>query len=430
MAADEEPTATTTLKGDARMAGVLRRALWSGAGLSDSDDIEGLVYSKGASRYRVPDYEVREIVAGVLETATRYAPGRTTVAQRLAHAVLVRMEQRGGTPDDRTQNAVARSAPVKRILDRVWPQRTAEQVLYRLLSDPDIMREAAAGELSAEEQKDLRWSKPPRSAKSVRWSEADLVLLDELGELLESSPRRGHLVVDEAQDLSAMQVRALGRRCRTATVLGDLAQATTPYASTSWQAVLDQLGAGKSAEIVELTRGFRVPATIIEYAARLLPSLHTDLAKPVSLRRAVGALEVTASGGPKVSGDDVLRACSRLDDYSRHAGSIGIIAADAEIERIFDELGAEPLRSRLDEVGLSPGLLGRTENALEHFRLVCLPASLAKGLEFDSVVVVEPSQIVGAEPRGLNRLYVVLTRAVSALTVLHTRPLPVELSKP
>jgi DNA helicase IV len=210
-------------------------------------------------------------------------------------------------------------------------------------------------------------------------------------------------------------------------VLGDLAQATTPYASTSWQAVMEQLGA-KSAEVVELTRGFRVPATIIEYAARLLPSLQPDLAEPVSLRRAAGALEVTETGGPKVSADDVLSACSRLDDYSRHAGSIGIIAADAEIERLFDELSADPLRSRLDEVGLTPGLLGRTENALEHFRLVCLPATLAKGLEFDSVVAVEPAQIVGAEPRGLNRLYVVLTRAVSALTVLHTQPLPLELS--
>ncbi|MGH3489262.1 MAG: HelD family protein, partial [Actinopolymorphaceae bacterium] len=263
MAAEEESAATVTMKNDARMAAVLRRALWSGAGVDD--DVEALVYSSGANRFRVPDYQVREIVAGVLDNATRYATGRTTVAQRLAHAVLVRMEQRGGTPDDRTQNAVARSAPVKRILQRVWPQRTPEQVLHRLLSDPDFLADAAGDKLTAEEQKALLWPKPYRSVKSARWSEADLVLLDELGELLESAPRRGHLVVDEAQDLSAMQHRALGRRCRTATVLGDLAQATTPYASTSWHSVLEQLGAGESAELVELTRGFRVPATIIDY---------------------------------------------------------------------------------------------------------------------------------------------------------------------
>lgn len=426
MAADEESAETVTVKGDARMAVVLRRALWSGAGVGE--DMEALVYSKGASRFRVPDYEVREIASNVFVTATRYGAGRTTIAQRLAHAVLVRMEQRAGTPDDRTQNAVARSPQVKRILDRVWPKRTPEQVLYRLLSDADFLAAAAGDELTAEEQKALLWRKPYRSVKSARWSEADLVLLDELAELLESTPRRGHLVVDEAQDLSAMQLRALGRRCRTATALGDLAQATTPYASTSWQSVLDQLGAGESAELVELTRGFRVPAAIIDYAARLLPMLQPDLGQPVSLRSAAGALEVTAVDGDEVSAEHLLRACMRIDEQGGRAGSIGIIAADTEIERIFDQLCAEPFRSRLDGIGLTPSMLGRTEDALEHFRLVCVPASLVKGLEFDGVVAVEPARIVAAEPRGLNRLYVVLTRAVSALTVLHALPLPVELA--
>ncbi|MET9022638.1 ATP-binding domain-containing protein [Actinopolymorpha sp. NPDC004070] len=426
IAEGEEETVTVTVKGDARMAAVLRRALWSGVEVGD--EIEALVYSKGANRFRVPDYEVREIAAGVVETATRYAPGRTTLAQRLAHAVLLRMEQRGGTPDDRTQNAVARSAPVRKILNQVWPQRTPEQVLHRLLSDADFLAEAAGDDLTPEERKALLWRKPYRSVKSARWSEADLVLLDELGELLEREPRRGHLVVDEAQDLSAMQLRALGRRCRTATVLGDLAQATTPYASTSWQSVLAELGSGEASEIVELTRGFRVPAAIIEYAARLLPSLQPDLAKPVSLRRAAGGLEITATAGSAVAAEDVLHACLRIDEEGGRAGSIGVIAADGEIRRIFDHLRADPTRSALDKSGLTPAMLGDTENALEHFRLVCVPASLAKGLEFDGVVVVEPATIVDAEPRGLNRLYVALTRAVSALTVLHARPLPAELA--
>jgi len=428
MAAADDPPETLTVKGDARMATVLRRALWSGVGVGD--DVEALVYSKGASRFRVPDYEVREIAEGVIATATRYAAGRTTLAQRLAHAVLLRMERRGGTPDDRTQNAVARSTPVKRILNQIWPQRTPEQVLYRLLSDPDFLAETAGDLLTVDEQKALLWRKPYRSVKSARWTTADLVLLDELYELLETRPRRGHLVVDEAQDLSAMQLRMLGRRCRTATVLGDLAQATTPYAATSWQTVVEQLGAEDSAELVELTRGFRVPSAIIDFAARLLPALHPDLGKPVSLRRSAGSLEVTAVAGKAVQADDILQACLRLDEHGRSAGSIGIIAADADIERIFDELSADPVRSRLEQAGLVPGMLGRTENALEHFRLVCVPASLAKGLEFDGVVAVEPARIVEAEPRGLNRLYVVLTRAVSALTVLHARPLPAELADP
>ena len=77
---------------------------------------------------------------------------------------------------------------------------------------------------------------------------------------------------------------------------------------------------------------------------------------------------------------------------------------------------------------LRAALLGRDEDALESSRLVCVPASLAKGLEFDAVIVVEPGRIVAAEPRGLHRLYVVLTRAVSALHIVHAEPLPAELS--
>lgn len=147
----------------------------------------------------------------------------------------------------------------------------------------------------------------------------------------------------------------------------------------------------------------------------------------MSLRRAEGALAVMAVDGHEVTADHILQACLRIDEQGGRAGSIGIIAADTEIARVFDVLSAEPVRSRLDRAGLVPGMLGRTENALEHFRLVCVPASLAKGLEFDGVVAVEPAHIVDAEPRGLNRLYVVLTRAVSALTVLHALPLPAEL---
>jgi DNA helicase IV len=229
--------------------------------------------------------------------------------------------------------------------------------------------------------------------------------------------------------MSAMQLRALGRRCRTATVLGDLAQATTPHASKSWDAVLEHLGAGREAELVELTRGFRVPAAIIDYAARLLPLLQPDLAMPVSLRRAEGALRISAVPGAEVTADDIVRACLALDEEGGNTGSIGVIAADSQIVALFDDLCADGRRSVLLERGLDPGMLGRTDDVLEHFRLVCVPASLAKGLEFDSVITVEPSRIVDAEPRGLNRLYVVLTRAVSALTVLHADPLPSALAE-
>ena len=160
-----------------------------------------------------------------------------------------------------------------------------------------------------------------------------------------------------------------------------------------------------------LDRGFRVPAQIIEYAARLLPTIAPGLAAPTSVRRAPGALQITRTPADALP-DAVLQA-SR--DRLAEPGSVGVIAADSDIVSLHD---------RLHAAGLDPALLGRDELALEASRLVCVPASLAKGLEFDTVIVVEPNRIVAAEPRGLHRLYVVLTRAVSALHIVHAQPLP------
>ncbi|GAA4995116.1 AAA family ATPase [Actinopolymorpha pittospori] len=407
VAAAENPRAVA-IKGDARMAEVLLRALWSHVGTPT----EGVLYAKGSRRYRVPDYEVQEIVSS-LRGATRYAPGRNAVAQRIAHAVLVRMEQRGESPDDRVQNAVARSKPVKDLIEAIWPRVAPEQVLFRLLSDAEFLASSAGTDLSPQEQADLLWPKPYRSWKSAKWSEADAVLLDELADLIERrSGSLSHLVVDEAQDLSAMQLRALHRRCRSgsATVLGDLAQATTPWATGSWAELLDHLGV-PDARLAELDRGFRVPAQIIDFAGRLLPDIAPTLALPTGFREIPGALRITPTGE-----DDFLDAlASACQKALEGEGSVAVIAADAELTGI---------REGLLRAGLDSALLGATEHAMDSARLVCVPAMLAKGLEFDAVVVAEPARIVEAEPRGLHRLYVVLTRAVTSLHVVHSAPLP------
>ncbi|MER7503277.1 AAA family ATPase [Nonomuraea pusilla] len=400
-AAPEDP-AVAAVKGDARMAAVLERALWLHIVKPD----EGLVFTKGAYRYRVADHEVREIVASLRGT-TRYLPGRAALAQRLAHLVLVRMEQRGESPDDRVQDAVARSKPVKALVDKIWPKLTAEQVLFRLLSDAGFLASAARSGLSAEEQEMLLWPKPYRSWKSAKWSAADAALLDELRDLMERTPSLGHLVVDEAQDLSEMQLRALGRRCRngSATVLGDLAQGTTPWSTRSWQEVLRHLGQ-EEGEVTELTLGFRVPREILDFAARLLPDVAPGLAAPRSLRPGQGSLSVRPGGS-------VLQAA---EEALAREGSIGVITPDALVPRVSEELA-----------GLPHTVLG-PDSAEEEHRLLVVPATLAKGLEYDHVVVVEPADIVAAEPRGLARLYVVLTRAVTSLTVLHDKPLPEQLA--
>ncbi|WP_433479342.1 HelD family protein [Spirillospora sp. CA-142024] len=402
----EEPAAVAVLKGDARMADVLRRALW----LHVRKPEEGLVVTRGAMRYRLADHEVREIAAALRGT-TRYGSGRAAFAQRLAHQILVRMERRGEAPDDRVQDQVARSRPVKQVLDAVWPKVTAEQVLHRLLSDAGFLRSAAKGALDEDEQAAVLWARPARSHRSAKWTAADRALLDELNDLIERTTSLGHLVVDEAQDLSAMQLRALGRRCGTgsATVLGDIAQGTTAWSARSWKEVLTHLG--QDGEVTELTLGFRVPGTVLDFAARLLSHVAPGLERPRSLRPGTGALEVRRVPDLAAATAEAVRAALT------RPGSVGLIVPDAR---------ADAHAAALDAAGLEHEVLGPDSDGTG--RLLVVPATLAKGLEYDHVIVAEPAAIAAAEARGLARLYVVLTRAVSTLTVLHEDDLPAELA--
>ncbi|MFI0481167.1 HelD family protein [Actinomadura sp. 9N215] len=401
-----EPDPVAALKGEARMADVLRKALW----LHVRKPAEGLVFTRGSARYRLADHEVREIAAA-LRGATRYGSGRAAFAQRLAHQILVRMERRGEAPDDRVQDQVARSKPVKRIVEEVWPKLTAEQVLHRLLSDTDFLRKAARGVLDDDEQAAIRWAKPARSHRSATWTAADRALLDELTDLIERTASLGHLVVDEAQDLSAMQLRALGRRCGTgsATVLGDLAQGTTAWSARSWKDVLAHLG--QDGDVTELTLGFRVPGTVLDYAARLLPHVAPELERPRSLRPGPGALDVRRVPDPVAAAVDAVR------EALARPGSVGLIVPDA---------AADAHAAALRAADVDHALLGPDSDGAA--RLLVIPATLAKGLEYDHVIVAEPAAIAAAETRGLARLYVVLTRAVTSLTVLHRDDLPAELA--
>jgi DNA helicase IV len=211
------------------------------------------------------------------------------------------------------------------------------------------------------------------------------------------------VVVDEAQDLSPMQCRVLARRSEhgSVTLLGDLAQGTAPWAARDWAATLAHLGK-PGTTVVPLTIGFRVPEAVVALANRLLPALAVDVPAARSLRHD-GWLRVTPATDLTDSVVAEVRAALEYD------GSIGVIAADAAIPRLSAALRA---------AGVDGGA------AEDEERVTLLPAALAKGLEYDHVIVVEPAEIVAAEPRGLHRLYVVLTRAVSRLAIVHREPLP------
>jgi DNA helicase IV len=420
----EDDAAVATLKGDARLAEVLRRALWSHVAAPD----EGLLVPRGSRRWRVASHDVEEVVESLRRRGVRYGAARAMLPQSLAHRVLVAMELAGESPDDRVQDAVARSKPVKDHARATWPAVDPARLVWRLLSDADFLAEHADGLLDAGEQALLRWEKPPRTLAATSWSLADAVLVDEAVDLVERTPSVAHIVADEAQDLSPMMLRALARRSTTGslTVLGDLAQATTPWATRSWAEALTHLGK-PDAHIEQLTRGFRVPGEVIEYAARLLPHVAPDLEPPTSVRRSRGELRVVSAGSVAALVAEVLP----------REGSVGLLVPDALVGAVAGELAAAGVGFALLDDAPSPaagGEGGEDPSGTEfdqHLDLV--PASLAKGLEFDHVVLVEPAAVVAGEHdrvTGLRRLYVCLTRAVTSLAIHHVEPLPPELGEP
>ncbi|WP_274560099.1 HelD family protein [Streptomyces spiramyceticus] len=388
--AEDEPAAAV-VKHDARMAAVLRRALYGRV----SAPVESVAVPDGSYRWRIPLGELERIVAEVRAEAPPYAVGRERVRTRAVRALQLQAERRAGPPGNEWLRRMGRARAIGAFVDSVWPKVRAEEVVAGVLADPcDPL-------LTAAERRAIRWAAPPRSWKSAKWSAADLVLIDEVAGLIERPESYGHIVIDEAQDLSPMQCRAIARRVDfgSVTVLGDLAQGTTPWAARTWPELLAHLGKD-TAVVVPLTAGFRVPQAIVALANRLLGALDVDVPLGRSLR---GGGELTIREVPDV----VAATVDAVRVALGREGSVGVIADAGEVGALREALGV---------AGLA-----------EEARVSVVAAAMVKGLEYDHVVVVEPAAIVGAEGRGLHRLYVVLTRAVSRLVVLHRLPLPVEM---
>src|SRR5690606_33693940 len=240
-----------------------------------------------------------------------------------------------------------------RALEAVWPALRAPAVVRRLLTNRAALAAAAEGALTPGEQAALR-RRPARRLADEPWTAADLPLLDEAEAVITGPPRSyGHVVVDEAQDLSAMGLRALARRSRWAsmTVLGDLAQATAPAAQESWEAAIAHLGGPPSARRADLDLGYRVPAAIMDMANGLLAEAAPGVTPCRSVRPGGRPPDLVVVPGP---GDDGAVAAAVRDavaDLASAHASVGVVAPD-------------PLRPAVEEALAKAGEAAAAEGAV------------------------------------------------------------------
>jgi DNA helicase IV len=257
--------------------------------------------------------------------------------------------------------------------------------------------------------------------EDFRFSDGDVPLLDEARALLGPRPRDddqdwprtyGHIVADEAQDLSPMQLRMLARRSLggSMTVVGDIAQATGPWAPDSWSDVLHLLPSRRPPRLQELTIGYRTPGSIMSLAIRVLAVAAPGLQPPRAVREGDAPPQILRAG------DDGLAANVAQAVADERAlvgeGNVAVLATDSMLQE---------LDAALTAAGVDHGEAVRTGLDTQ---VTLVPVRLVKGLELDSVVVVEPARIVAEEPQGLRALYVALTRATRRLTIVHADELP------
>jgi DNA helicase IV len=318
---------------------------------------------------------------------------------------------------------ILRAPEVREALERMWPVLTPAELLHDLFGSAALLRLASAKVLSDEDQRSLL---RPRAehVDDVVWTQDDVPLLDEARALLGPPPRRarsdaddirtyGHVVVDEAQDLSPMQLRMITRRSLNGsmTVVGDIAQSTGAWAHADWDEVLQFLPDRRPSRRAELTVGYRIPAPNMELAARVLAVSSPELKPPQSVRQDGRPPHFVAVDDPSHLGEAVAAAV-RDEVEAVGNGNVAVIAPAS----LTDSLGYA-----LAIAGIEHGRA--IQQGLDH-QVTVVPVGLVKGLELDGTVVVEPAGIVDEEAQGLRALYVALTRATKRLTIVHARPLP------
>ncbi len=450
------PAPVARLKGDVRMAKVVARAVRT----RQRPLHEGIEVPYGALVLRLTAEESRRIVEGARRRPGTHNARRRLVEQSVAQVLADRARQTQqrlgvGTPavtafpgyEDPAEldedefdfedfsRKVRRVPELARALDRMWPRLSPHELLHDLYGAPPLIAAAANGVLTPEEQALLR---RPRSASfdEVAWSPADAALVDEARHLLgpraggadDALRKYGHIVVDEVQDLSPMQLRMLTRRslAGSMTVVGDIAQATAPWAPTSWADIVEHLPRRRPARTVELTVSYRTPAEVLAVAGRVLAVAAPELAPPKPVRRTgvePRMVRVNGASGPATADDLALAVATAAAEEmdAVRPGRVAVIAPESLRVALAEAL-AEAGTPVVDPRDMRRGGLSEP--------LVLLGADSTNGLEFDSVVVVEPALIAGETARGLRTLYVALTRPTQRLAVVSLTAPPAALTAP
>lgn len=391
------------LKGDPRMAQVVERAVW-GRVRSVEKPVAVRVLE---SDHRIPADVVNAVIADARKSPGAYLRLRDQFRSRFAAAAAAHLKARGGrfSSTEAQHTIVSDLATAQPTIEALWPAVSATEVVRELLSNRRLMARASEGILS-DDERDLLQRRRTKRLLDEPWTSADIALIDEAQtHLVRDQTRFGYVIVDEAQDLSPMQLRMIARRTTDgrATLVGDLAQATAPWRHRSWEEVGAYVGALDKIRVRELKLGYRVPRQVMEIAGPLVARIADDLSVPTAVRLGPEDPRLV-----KCDEDDLLESVE-AEVWKRHdkEQSLGVIAPDRVIE---------PLRATLRNAGLPVGDV--VSDGLSE-PVTLLTADAAKGLEFDHVVVVEPAAIAG-EAQDWAKLYVALTRATRTLSVIHT----------
>ena len=468
------------LKGDERMAQVILRAVRT----RERPLTKEISFALGRATIVVGPEDTRDIVERARRRPGNHNQRRSAVSRELATRLADKYRRRfeNGSGEDSTTHVdlaeqIRSNIDFKQIVQRIWPRLTGQDLLHDLFGSPALLRVAARGVLTDEEMS-LLLRPRSRSVEEVSWTAADAALIDEArvvlgprkrprpaaartpevldgvdldsysGEIRAAALREaqrlgttrvseldeaefvtyGHIVVDEAQDLSPMELRVLKRRdlAGSMTIVGDMGQATTPGSAASWSALLDVLEPRKEPTRVELSVSYRTPEEVLEFAAPTLAAAAVDVTAPRAVRRAGVTPDLVEV--PRHDRDRALVELVRSYVRDLTPGRVAVIATQEECSHLL---------TLLTEAELDPVDPLREDGRGLGADLVVVSAEGANGLEFDGVVVVEPGRIAARggrdgspSPRGLRTLYVAMTRPTRRLAVVASEGLPPSLRRP